>query len=77
MAERADRETLRAATVLRVGDATVLAVERVFARARSGAAGVWAAGGVEPYAVVVSGPAGVRVFELDADRQADEPPEGR
>lgn len=68
MPERAPRiETVRAAIPLRVGDATVLTIERVVVRSSRMARGAWVTAAVEPQAVVVRDAAGVRLVELDGE----------
>ncbi len=63
MPDRAVRlETVRAARALRVGSVTLLAIERVVVRGGRGTLGAaWLLAAVEPYALVASGPDGVRV----------------
>jgi uncharacterized spore protein YtfJ len=64
--ERARRsDTLRVAAPIRVGDAIVLAIQRVAVRSERGARGVWVAAAAEPYAIVVRDADGARALELD------------
>ncbi len=66
MPERARRiETVRPGRPLRIGDATLLAVERVVVRSGRTALGVWVTADVEPHAVVVRDADGVRAVALD------------
>ena len=66
MPERARRiETLRAGPPLRVGEVTLLPVERVVVRSRPDARGGWVMAAVEPYALVVRDGRGLRVVELE------------
>ncbi len=57
-------ETLRAGRPLRVGDVTLLAIERAVLRSGRGALGMWVTAALEPYALVVRDAGGVRVLEI-------------
>ncbi len=66
MPEHAGRiETVRAGMPVRVGDVTLLPIERVVVRSARAAHGVWVSAAVEPYALVVRDAGGVRVVEID------------
>ena len=68
MPERGDRrETVRAGSPLRVGDATLVPIERVVLRSRRAARGGWVAAAVEPCALVVRSEGRVRVLSIDGD----------
>ncbi len=59
-------ETLRAAGPLRIGDVTLLAIERVRIQSASGDAGYWISACKEVHAVVVSDANGVRALARDS-----------
>ncbi len=58
-------ETLRAGRPLRVGDVTLLAIERAVVRSGRGALGMWVTAALEPYALVVRDAGGVRAVGVD------------
>ncbi len=56
---------LRPGATLRVGPFSVLAIERVVVRSSHGEAWGWLSASVEPFAVVVRDPLGMRAIGLD------------
>ncbi len=65
MADPGHRVELRAAAPIRVGEVTVLPVERVVLRSGRGRGGVWVAAEVEPCGLVVRDAGGLRAVALD------------
>ncbi len=65
MGDPGRRVELRAATPIRVGDVTVLPVERVVLRSARGRGAVWVAAEVEPCGLVVRDAGGLRAVALD------------
>lgn len=63
-------ETSRAASPLRVGDVTLLPIERARIRSVSGDAGYWVSAFKEVRAVVVSDANGVRALAMDSSEIA-------
>ena len=59
-------DTLRAATPLRVGSATLLPIERVVVHSERSARGVWVSAAMEPYALIVRDAGGIRVIAVEA-----------
>ena len=57
-------ERLRASSPLRLGDATLIAVERVHRSADHGASWAWVSGAISPVALVVRDARGVRVLDV-------------
>lgn len=59
-------ETLRAAGPLRVGDVTLVLVERAVIRSGRGDAGCWVGAFKEPFAVVLCDAGGIRALSADS-----------
>lgn len=57
---------LRAGNPLRVGDVTLVPVERIKILSGSGAAGCWMSAFKEPFAIVVCDAGGLRVLAMDS-----------